>query len=193
MKRRPATETACKRPPAEDEAGLFDRAMQGTRQLHPAPARAKPAAVPAVPAAPAVRAGQPRAKPVAAAPAPPAPKPPPGLDHRTAQRLRRGQLPVDAKLDLHGYHQAAAHRALKAFVIASQAAGRRCVLLVHGRGEARGGEPGGGEGRGVLRRNVPRWLAEPELAQRILASAPARPEHGGSGALYLLLRRERGS
>lgn len=185
MPPRPLTETIAKGQPAADEAGLFDRAMSGTRPMRPAAAQAVPPAPPAVKPPPAAK---------LPAPAPPQAPParPSGLDRRTAERLRRGQLPIEGTLDLHGHHQIAAHRALNAFIAASQAAGRRCVLVVHGRGDPALLAKPTSEGRGVLRQNVPRWLAEPELAGRILGSAPARPEHGGGGALYVLLRRRRG-
>ena len=62
--------------------------------------------------------------------------------------------------------------------------GRRCVLVITGRGL-------GPDGPGVLKRAVPRWLAEAGLRRRILAVAAAQPRHGGAGALYLLLRRQR--
>jgi len=61
-----------------------------------------------------------------------------------------------------------------------RAAGKRCVLVITGHGRISGG---------VLKASVPRWLAEPELRRHVLAIAPAQPQHGGAGALYLLLRR----
>ncbi|HJU15010.1 MAG TPA: Smr/MutS family protein, partial [Stellaceae bacterium] len=106
------------------------------------------------------------------------------VDRATAERVKRGRYPIEAQLDLHGMTQAAAHRALIGFVAASREAGRRCVLIITGRGLATG-EPG------ILRRAVPRWLDEPELRPYILTIAPAQPRHGGPGALYLLLRRRR--
>ncbi|MGH7111841.1 MAG: Smr/MutS family protein [Stellaceae bacterium] len=126
--------------------------------------------------------------------APQAPTPPPvprpfaagfvDLDRATAERLKRGMHPIEARLDLHGMTQSEAHRALVGFVADSRAAGRRCVLIITGRGLA-SGEPG------VLKRAVPRWLDEPGLRPQVLAIAAAQPRHGGSGALYLLLRRRR--
>jgi DNA-nicking Smr family endonuclease len=80
--------------------------------------------------------------------------------------------------------QAQAHRALTIFIAACHDAGRRCVLIITGRGS-------GSNGPGVLRGSVPRWLEEPELRRRILAAAPAQPRHGGAGATYVLLRRPR--
>jgi len=105
-----------------------------------------------------------------------------GLDRANAERLKRGLHRIEARLDLHGMTQAAAHGALSAFIAASRAAGRRCVLVITGRGL-------GQSGPGVLKSSVPRWLEEPELRQYILAIAPAQPHHGGPGATYLLLRR----
>ncbi|MGE4218091.1 MAG: Smr/MutS family protein [Alphaproteobacteria bacterium] len=129
------------------------------------------------------------AMPEPAAPPPPAPPPAlahgdmPGLDRRNADRLRRGRLPVEARLDLHGLFQDEAHSALSAFLARSQAAGRRCVLVVTGKGM-------GAEG-GVLRREVPRWLNMAPNRARILAFCHAQPRDGGSGALYILLKRLR--
>ena len=103
-----------------------------------------------------------------------------GIDRATAERLKRGRRPVEASLDLHGLTQAEAHRALAAFIAGSRAAGRRCVLVITGHGRSSGG---------VLKAAVPRWLEEPELRRAVLAIAPAQPQHGGHGALYVLLRR----
>ncbi|MBV8493187.1 MAG: Smr/MutS family protein [Alphaproteobacteria bacterium] len=105
-----------------------------------------------------------------------------GVDRATAERLKRGQRAIEARLDLHGMTQAEAHRALAAFVSGSRAAGRRCVLVITGHGRMSGG---------VLKHAVPRWLNEPDLRRHVLAIAPARPQHGGHGALYLLLRKDR--
>ena len=107
-----------------------------------------------------------------------------GIDRANAERLKRGRHPIEARLDLHGRTQAEAHRALAGFVHASYQAGRRCVLVITGRGL-------GPEGPGVLKSAVPRWLEAAELGRHILATAPAQPHHGGAGALYLLLRRKR--
>jgi DNA-nicking Smr family endonuclease len=107
-----------------------------------------------------------------------------GLDRANAERLKRGLHPIEASLDLHGKTQAEAHHTLAAFVHSSSDAGRRCVLVITGRGLGPGGP-------GVLKSAVPRWLEEVGLRRKILAIAPAQPRHGGAGALYLLLRRRR--
>ena len=107
-----------------------------------------------------------------------------GIDRANAERLKRGLHAIEARLDLHGMTQAEAHRELIDFVAASHQAGRRCVLIITGRGL-------GPDGSGVLKSAVPRWLEEAGLRRRILAVAAAQPRHGGAGALYLLLRRRR--
>ena len=106
-----------------------------------------------------------------------------GIDKRSALRLKRGQTPIGDRLDLHGMTQAEAHRALNDFVAEAADAGHRCVLVITGKG--RGGT------EGVLRRRVPDWLNQPPLRPLILGIAQAQPRDGGSGALYLLLRRRR--
>ncbi len=108
-----------------------------------------------------------------------------GLDRRTDDRLRRGQLAIEARIDLHGQTQSSAYDALYHFVTASHATGRRCVLVITGKGPV-------SQGGGVLRTMVPRWLAEPSLRRRIIALHRAQPRDGGDGALYVLLKRQRG-
>jgi DNA-nicking Smr family endonuclease len=106
-----------------------------------------------------------------------------GIDRRSAQRLRRGQMAIEGRLDLHGMTQDEAHRALTRYIVRAQDEGRRAVLVITGKG--------GLEGGGVLRRAVPRWLEEPANRAKVLAVEPAQPRHGGAGALYVLLRRRR--
>ncbi len=107
-----------------------------------------------------------------------------GVDRRQAERLRRGRLEVEARLDLHGHSQLEAHRALDAFLAGAVASGKRCVLVVTGRGI-------GKDAGGVLKREVPRWLNQPPNRARVLAFDRAQPKDGGDGALYVLLRRKR--
>jgi len=109
----------------------------------------------------------------------------PALDRRTAERLRRGQMEIDASLDLHGLTQDEAFLAIQTFLYESLQEGRRCVLLVTGKGTAR-------DGGGVLRSAVPRWLTEGAYAPHLIGISPAHAQHGGEGALYVLLRRARG-
>lgn len=103
-----------------------------------------------------------------------------GLDRASAERLKRGRYPIEGRLDLHGMTQEEAHRALSRFVAGSRSIGRRVVLVITGHGRISGG---------VLKAAVPRWLNEPGLRRHLLAISPARPRDGGTGALYLLLRK----
>ena len=114
-----------------------------------------------------------------------------GLDRRNLERLRRGKLPIEATIDLHGDTQAVAHRRLGAFLTRAQATGRRCVLVITGKGRLGRGE--GGREPGVIRANLPRWLNEAPNRERVLAFAQAQPAHGGAGAFYVLLKRRRES
>jgi len=180
---------------------LWRHVTRGTRPLAkrpaapkpepPAPAKAGPAPVPAAQPKPAPRKVE----------SPRAAAPPPkvrelekgamvGVDKRTAGRLKRGKLPVEGRLDLHGLSQIEAERALATFLARSQERGHRCVLVITGKGGERRGEDF--EKTGVLRRMVPIWLNAPANRARVLAFDEARAQHGGAGALYVLLKRPRG-
>lgn len=115
-----------------------------------------------------------------------------GIDRRQAERFRQGRLEIDGKIDLHGRSQAEAHDALHAFIHRAHRAGKRCLLVITGKGGVKlAGMAAEERTRGVLRQAVPRWLNEPGLRRYILAFDHARPQHGGEGALYVLLKRER--
>lgn len=111
------------------------------------------------------------------------------LERRLRSQLRRGQQSVEAVIDLHGLRQDEAHAALRGFLRLQQMRGAKLVLVVTGKGAA--GEFGFGEERGVLRRNVPHWLRLPDLRPLVLGFDEAEQRHGGSGALYVRLRRVR--
>src|SRR5260370_36203504 len=84
----------------------------------------------------------------------------PGLDKASAERLKRGQYPIEARIDLHGMTQDDAHGALGDFIAASARAGRRCVLVITGKGLRRLGDDRAASEIGVLRGAGPRWLNE---------------------------------
>lgn len=112
------------------------------------------------------------------------------LDRRTALRLQRGQLAIEGRLDLHGMTQKQAYPALLRFIRASRSFDRRLVLVVTGKGwnpEADRPE----EAIGILRRSVPRWLDSQPFTEHVAAVTDAHLKHGGSGALYVMLRRSR--
>lgn len=105
----------------------------------------------------------------------------PDLDPRVLRRLRRGDPPAEAQLDLHGLHRDAARQKLRAFLVQSVAAGRRAIRIVHGRGLHSAGEP-------VLRTEVARVLEAAIITGEVLAFRPAPPTEGGAGAVHVLLR-----
>jgi DNA-nicking Smr family endonuclease len=117
------------------------------------------------------------------------------LDRKKARRIARGTEEIEARLDLHGMTQDDAHSALMGFVRRCQAAGFRTVLVITGKGGT--GQRHHDEWddhherpRGVLRRNVPRWLAGPEIGSLVISYTTAHIRHGGEGALYVQLRRK---
>ena len=110
------------------------------------------------------------------------------FDRRLKQRVARGRDAIDARIDLHGMTQSEAHAALLRFLRRAQTDGARIALVVTGKGKDT--RQGFGE-RGVLRRQVPLWLALPEFRPFIVGFEEAHVSHGGQGALYVRLRRAR--
>jgi DNA-nicking Smr family endonuclease len=179
---------------SEEEQTLWVRV---TRSIAPLRRRA-PAAEPPQPTAPASKGPLPPVRaPMAARSATPAlkpvPKPAPRLEpleRRQKQRLARGTLALDARIDLHGRTQSEAHAALLGFLRAAQSDGARFVLVITGKG-ARARDDW--SERGVLKRQVPQWLKLPEFRTYVVGFEDAHVGHGGEGALYVRLRRARTS
>ena len=121
------------------------------------------------------------------------------LDGSTADKLRRGRMPIEARLDLHGLTQDDAWRELEGFLARAEAAGRRSLLIITGTGlrsrlrDEDDDLPFRMDQRrpGVLRDSLPRWLSAPHNRPRVLAWSPAQQRDGGAGAFYVLLRRRR--
>ena len=114
-------------------------------------------------------------------PAPPPQSPNKGFDRATADKLKKGKLEIDGRLDLHGMTQGEAHAALRRFIALAGKNEWRTLLVITGKGRVT-------EGGGVLRRMLPLWLEE---FSSVLATSPAQPKDGGSGAFYLRLRKKR--
>ena len=133
-----------------------------------------------------VAASQKRAGKVMKLPAPLAPfeeerpRPARPADRGREKRIRRGQAPIHARLDLHGHTQASAQATLLDFVIRERHAGARCVLVITGKGRS---------GEGVIRRRFRDWLESPQARQHVSGFATAHQKHGGDGAFYVFLRR----
>lgn len=119
------------------------------------------------------------------------------IDRKKVRKIRSGQVEIEARIDLHGMRQAEAHVALIRFLHRCQSRDQRWVLVITGKGKAsdhdhyapfdmhRHSE------RGVLKRNVPRWLEEPDLRPLVVSYTTAAIAHGGEGALYVHLRKRR--
>jgi DNA-nicking Smr family endonuclease len=99
------------------------------------------------------------------------------------RRMRRGLLPIDARMDLHGMGAGDARAQLEIFLRTTRARGERCVLVIHGKGEH---SP---QGRGVLRGEIAAWLSQGPSSEHVAAFATAGEADGGEGAVYVLLRR----
>jgi DNA-nicking Smr family endonuclease len=106
-----------------------------------------------------------------------------GLDKSTAEKFRKGKLKIEARLDLHGMTQNEAMRELFDFIPYASDTGKKCVVIITGKGF----KPDGSIG--VLRANLPHWLNLPQLRPYIIAFAQTQPKDGGEGAVYVLLRR----
>ncbi len=113
------------------------------------------------------------------------------MDRKMHQRLKRGKLLPEARLDLHGMTTERAHPRLMSFILKAQGEGKRLVLVITGKGKNR--DEGGPipVRHGVLRHQVPHWLSVPPLAQAVLQVVEAHTSHGGGGAYYVYLRRHR--
>ncbi len=176
-----------KRSLSAEEHALWDsvarqvKPLRASRRLRAAAdcrTRRRPAPVAAAPRA---------ASPVKIAP-PPKPQAPPlaPIGRRERAKLSRGRQEIDARIDLHGMTQIRAHRALFGFLQRAHHDGLTFVLVITGKGKIGDAE------RGVLRRQVPQWLALPEFRTLVVGFEEAHVGHGGEGALYVRVRRALG-
>lgn len=106
------------------------------------------------------------------------------IEKPVIRKLARGRLPIDGRIDLHGLTQSEAHNLLLGFLARAHERGLRHVLVITGKGASRGSE-------GALKRAVPVWLSKPEFRFLISGYEDAARGHGGEGALYIRLRREK--
>ena len=190
MKRRPpeipdlSAGARRRRPLSDEERQLWESVARQVKPLRKTPRLARPltaeaAVVPVAPLRPA--------SPVKIAP-PPKPQAPPlaPIGRRERAQLSRGKKEIDARIDLHGMTQTRAHRALFGFLQRAHHEGLTFVLVITGKGKI-----GGESERGVLRRQVPQWLALPEFRTLVVGFEEAHIGHGGEGALYVRVRRVR--
>lgn len=114
----------------------------------------------------------------------------PQLDFRTEQKLRRGKITIEARIDLHGFTQAQAHASLQNFLLRAYGADMRCVLVITGKG-LKGLHEEDKPKRGVIKRMLPLWVKEPPLKDFVLSVQTAAIKDGGEGAFYIYLKRKR--
>jgi DNA-nicking Smr family endonuclease len=165
---------------ADEDAALWEYVIRSVRAYNhkvSGSTTEEPAGNAPPPRRPA-KSAKPATKPVP----PPAPPqlPGAGFDRATALKLKKGRLPVEARLDLHGMGQAEAFDALGSFIRRAHDAGARTVLVITGKGRI---------STGVLRRLVPLWLSEGVLGNIVIGTAAATPKDGGEGALYVRLKK----
>lgn len=104
------------------------------------------------------------------------------LDEPTRKKISKGKLGIEAKIDLHGMTQNEAYNRLFRFLEQAQMNEKRTVLVITGKGV---------RGEGILKNAVPRWLGEPAFRNITTGYHEASIAHGGSGALYVRVRRKR--
>lgn len=114
----------------------------------------------------------------------------PNMDKKNFQRLVRGKLDIDGRLDLHGLTQEQAKVMLRTKLLQAHERGKRLILVITGKGKMRTDEFNR-DVVGVLRRNVPLWLRQSPLSSVVLEVTTAQHRHGGDGAFYVYLRRNR--
>ncbi|HEX4079960.1 MAG TPA: Smr/MutS family protein [Rhizomicrobium sp.] len=181
-----------RRAPTDDERELFESTLADAVPLKKAPRPKKKTPPKPAPAATVTPTEVRQQKPASAL------RRSVGIDGNTAERLRRGLLAPQARLDLHGLTERDAHRALVTFLRGARIRKLRLVLIVTGKGGPAAAQQMGDvpfdlgldmRTRGVLRIMTPRWLQEPGLAELIADAREAHRRHGGQGALYVYLRK----
>ncbi|WP_224824265.1 Smr/MutS family protein [Cognatishimia sp. MH4019] len=113
------------------------------------------------------------------------------MDRKSFTRMKRGKLSPDARIDLHGMTLSQAHPALTRFILSAYGSGARLVLVITGKGRVSEHDGPIPTPRGILRHQVPQWLRQGSLAQVVMQITPAHIKHGGEGAYYVYLRRQR--
>lgn len=193
-----------RRPHKVGDENLWDEVAETVLPLKKRAARTRPPGMPSKSAAkapPAKRVKAPVMAPPHLAPHPKKTAPPQltGLDRRTGQKMTRGKVDIESRIDLHGTGIEEGRMRLFGFIRSERALGSRTVLVITGKGDspyARHTLHGAShfhspERAGRLRRLVPEWLHEPEFRVHVAGFQPAHPRHGGGGAFYVQLRRIR--
>lgn len=117
-----------------------------------------------------------------------------GLDKSTLKKLQKGNMQIDSRLDLHGMTQDRAHSSLNNFVTQAFQRQQRCVLVITGKGSKKDPDDIYSSHRGdigILKSRLPQWVLQDPLRDIVLRTEQAQPKHGGGGAFYLYLKRQR--
>lgn len=201
--------TRRRRPLSEEDHALWDRVKRTVRPLPPHQSQrewlsdrgwiddsdAIPDPKPAKPVKTAPSLAPPHAKPAQSAVAPflpayqapgqaPAHGPLHPVDPATRRRIAKGRLPLEGRIDLHGMTQQQAHGVLRSFLAEARQRGLRTVIVITGKGSSPSSD-------GILRRMVPIWLTQPGFSDHVSGFSAAARGHGGDGAFYLRLKRQR--
>ena len=100
------------------------------------------------------------------------------MDHRKQKKLKKGVLPIDNRLDLHGLNAAQAKSKIDSFIKENYDQQKKCLLVITGKG------------KGVLKRELPFWLNQAHLKPYIISFSESARHHGGTGAFYITLRKK---
>lgn len=115
------------------------------------------------------------------------------IDRKTLKKVKNGQINPEAFLDLHGMNVETAYQKVKEFLSECSERNKRLILIITGKGKRKEQEESFWMeySIGVLKKTVPNWLREKDNNSLILGYTTAHKKHGGEGALYIYLRRNR--
>ncbi|MGD1881400.1 MAG: Smr/MutS family protein [Paracoccaceae bacterium] len=113
------------------------------------------------------------------------------MDKKVFSQLKRGKSKPEARIDLHGMTIDQAHPSLSRFILSAHSEGKRLILVITGKGKQKDQDGPIPVRLGVLRQQVPQWLSLPPLSSVVLQVTEAHTRHGGGGAYYVYLRRNR--
>lgn len=176
-----------KKPPPSGKKGLdpadiavWEHVTRDVKPYRPRKAATETLAIKKEPAKAASAPKLPQARPAAPRPEKSPPPPSAGFDRATAAKLKKGKLPVEGRIDLHGMTQDEAFASLRRFIRAAVKSEKRTVLVITGKGE---------KSQGVLKRMLPLWLQDGDIAPHVIGFSAASAKDGGAGAWYLRLRK----
>ena len=115
----------------------------------------------------------------------------PNMDKKNFKKLVKGKMEIEGTIDLHGLTADQAKIKLITFINHSYSLGKRLIIVITGKGKHRGFDEFQRPINGVLRQNLPEWLSGPSVSNKVLQVTQAQPKHGGAGAFYVYLRRQR--